>query len=100
MLEALRRHKAEIVALLAAEEDDWTSEQIGAVLVRSHEYGDVWLARNDEVAAERIAHLENTAQLIPVITFDEAVLLRGKSERMLRALLTAMAALPGSRLLQ
>ena len=47
-----------------------------------------------------MAELEATAQATPVLTYAEASLLRDKSPAMLQALLTAKAALPGSRLLQ
>jgi hypothetical protein len=77
-----------------------SAEQIGAVLLRSRRFGDVWLARDDRVADELVAELAATGQATPVLTYAEAPLLRGKSDRMLRALLTAKSALPGSRLLQ
>jgi hypothetical protein len=75
-------------------------EQIAAVRLHSETFGDAWLAKDEKIAAELIAEIEKAGQWIPVFTFEEVPLLRGKSDRMLRALLTAKAGLPGSRLLQ
>jgi hypothetical protein len=76
------------------------SEEIAAVLLRSPEFGDVWLARDDREAQKLVDEVQAVGQWIPVFTFDEAALLHGKSDGMLRALLMAKAGLPGSRLLQ
>jgi hypothetical protein len=111
LLAKLKAHRDEVLDELrrgergsAAQTTDGSfvdaEEQIAAVRLRSATFGDVWLARDDRVAEELVAELEEADQCIPVFTFEEAPLLRGKSERMLRALLTAKAALPGSRLLQ
>ena len=60
----------------------------------------IWLARDEEVAAELEAELAQSGSEIPILTFAEVSLLQGKSDAMKRALLTTMGAMPGSRLVQ
>ena len=100
VLAELRRRQEEVASHGAESSLINAEEQLAAVRLRSATFGDVWLARDEEIAAELITEVEAAGQWIPVFTFEGIPLLRGKSQRMLQVLLTAKAALPGSRLLQ
>ena len=55
---------------------------------------EVWLCRDDQVAAEIAAEFSG----VPVLTFDEVPLLRDKPVELLRAVLDAKAEFVGARL--
>ena len=104
----LRRRKLEILRLLANREepqpvDEFTNgaisetrEQFAAVRIRSRTYGEVWLARDAETAAEIAAEGHG----LPILTFDEITMLRRMSRRRLRTFLTVKSVFSGSRLIQ
>ena len=52
------------------------------------------------MAAELAAEVTEADAYIPILTFAEVPLLAGKSDGMKRALLTTLAAMPGSRVVQ
>ena len=111
MRDSLCAHKAAIlVALRRATDDDFgfstarvsqVRDELAAVCIHSELVGgDIWLARDDTVAAELASEVAQAGSEIPILTFAEVVLLRGKSDAMKRALLTTIGAMPGSRLVQ
>jgi hypothetical protein len=68
---------------------------LAAVRLRSA-FGDVWIVRDEDVAAELAAEEPG----VPILTFAEVPQLRGKSREMLRALLNARAVCSSTRVLQ
>ena len=99
--EAIRRVKAEIVEqvkgsdlaqapLIEARTD------IAAVRIRTRGFGEIWLARNDEVAAELATERDGR----PILLFEEVPFLRDKSPEMIRAVLEVRRSFPGGRILQ
>ena len=78
-----------------------TRERLGAVLLYSRSLDrEVWLACDEQVAAEVGAERRAKENEIPVLLFEEIPLLRGKSPKMLQGLLDFAAAFPGSRVVQ
>ena len=83
--------------MLAEESIEEVREDVAAVRICSELVdGDIWIVRNEEVAAELAVEVAQAGTKIPILTFAEVPLLRGKSTAMKRALLTG--AMPGSRL--
>ncbi len=70
------------------------SEQVAWLLYSKLLERDLWLCCDDQAAAEIAA--EGTG--VPVLTFDEVPLLRGKPVELLRAVLDAKAEFVGARL--
>ncbi len=96
---AIRESKAEILAALEEPVPDVTD--LGAVKLRSNRFGcELWLARNERVAAELAAEMEQSGEKLPVLLFADIETLRGKSTAMIRAILDVLAEFPGSRLRQ
>ena len=96
---ATRESKAEILAAL--EDPLPVATDLGAVKLRSNRFGrELWLARNERVAAELAAEMEQSGERLPVLLFSEVEALCRKSPAMIRATLDAMTELPGSRLLK
>ena len=101
--ETISAHKPELLELLKAAQIAPDEGQIlearsdlAAVRISSPEFGEVWLARDDRVAAE----LNAEGADLPVLTFAEIPKLRGKSPEMLRAVLECRRAFPGGSILQ
>jgi len=69
-------------------------EQIGAVLLRSPKYGAVWVALKGSLLAELRAEEQERPDPRPVLTTDQVLRLRGKSEAAIRAVLNALAVFP------
>ena len=87
--------------MLVEEPIEEVRDELAAVRIRSAlVHGDIWLARDERVAAELAVEVAESGSEIPILTFAEVAHLRGKSDAMKRALLTTMAAMPGSRLVQ
>ena len=106
LLEKIRERKVELLELLQVPEDLTaapileTRVDFEAVRVRSRPLGlELWLARDDKVAAELRAEMSRT-QRLPVILFEEIPLLRGKSLEMCRALLDVRLVFLEGRLVQ
>ena len=96
---AIRASKQAILAAL--KEQAFEPTDIGAVKLWSHLVGrDLWLARDQQVAAELVAEMEQTGERLPVVLLDEVEPLCRKSPAMIRAVLDALAELPRTRLLQ
>jgi hypothetical protein len=102
---AIRSHKE---ALLAELEDlarsdllgapiEGVREQVGAVLVRSPCYGEIWLALDACVVGEIAAEESSQARPRPVLLVGDVARLRGKPEAMIRAALEVARAFPGAR---
>jgi len=107
---ALRECKAEILeqlhetgpadaALLVADTElIETVYAVGAVLVRSPRYGEVWLALGQNAAEELAA--EETARKTrrPVLLAEDVARLAGKSEAVITAALEVARTFPGARI--
>lgn len=72
-------------------------EQVGAVLVRSPRYGELWLALDPCVVDELGAQESGQPEPRPVLLVGDAARLRGKPEAMIRAALEVARAFPGAR---
>ncbi len=96
----LRAQKPALIAELRREDDQFpeSTEESCAVLIRSQRYGHIWLVPDHEAEQQLVTELNGTH--IPILTFEEARLLHGKSPEMLRALLTAKSAMPWAELIQ
>lgn len=70
-------------------------ERLGAVLVRSAHYGEIWLALDPCMVAELVA--EDGASPRPVLLVEDVARLRGKSKAAIRAVLEVARVFPGAR---
>lgn len=77
-----------------------TREQVGAVLIRSPRFGEVWVALEPGMAPELVAEEAARAEPRPVLLAEDVAKLRGKSEEMIRATLAVLGTFPGARLIQ
>ena len=104
VLKKLRAHRTHVLAELRSREDslgleeaevrDTRVELVGCSLYSKKISCEVWLAWNDQVAAEIAAEHPG----VPVLTFAEVPLLTGKPLEVLRAALEAKAQFVGARL--
>ena len=74
--------------------------RVGAVLVDSHRFGQVWIALDPCLVPD--LHAEEQARGVPrpVLLVEDVARLRGKPERAVRAVLQAAAVFPGVRVVQ
>jgi hypothetical protein len=77
-----------------------TREQIGAVLIRSPRFGEVWMVLEPSIAPEIVAEESGRAEPRPVLLAKDVARLRGKSDEMIRATLAVLATFPDARLIQ
>jgi hypothetical protein len=75
-------------------------EQLGAVLIRSPRFGEVWVVLEPSMAPELAAEEAGRAEPRPVLLAEDVARLRLKSAEMIRAALTVLATFPGARLIQ
>jgi hypothetical protein len=75
-------------------------EQLGAVLVRSPRFGEVWVVLEPSMAPELAAEEAGRVEPRPVLLAEDVAHLRGKSDQMVRAALAVLAVFPGARLIQ
>lgn len=75
-------------------------ERLGAVLIRSLRYGEVWIALDPCMATELAAEEAGRENPRPVLVTEDLVRLRGRSEEAVRAALEVARAFPGARVLQ
>jgi hypothetical protein len=110
-LAALREAKAALLQVLAREVPEprlaleespatQTRERLGAALIRSPRFGEVWVVLDPcalpELEAEETARPEPR----PILLAEDVARLRGKSETAIRAALEVARAFPGSRVVQ
>ena len=98
--EQIAREKAALLDALHGGVDPAPADQRVAYLLRTKDIGDLWLVPDEDAASELHRVFEAKGSELPILTFDEVPLLKGKSRRILAAALTAKAALPGARILQ
>lgn len=77
-----------------------TREQLGAVLIRSRRFGEVWLALTEDMAKELDAEESERAGPWPVLLSADIAALRGKPEAAIRGALEVARIFPGARVLQ
>jgi hypothetical protein len=75
-------------------------EQLGAALVRSPRFGEVWMVLEPSMATELTADEAGCVEPRPVLLAEDVAHLRGKSEEMVRAALAVLAVFPSARLIQ
>ncbi len=76
-------------------------QQIGAVLIRSPRFGEVWVALEPSMLAELVAVEEaGRADPRPVLLAEDVARLRDKSDEAIRSTLAVLATFPGARLVQ
>jgi hypothetical protein len=103
--EALQQHKSELLDALRhpdPTEDPIAEirEQVGAVLIRSPKFGEVWLALDSGMAAELRAQEGCRSAPRPVLLAEDIAGPAGKPEGAVRAALDVTAVFPGARVLQ
>ena len=105
-LAQLRERKLEILELLRTADElesasiVETRESLVAVRIRSRSLGrDLWLARDARTARE-LCQDETASERLPILLYDEIPKLRGKSSRMLNALLDTKQVFPGAQVVQ
>ncbi len=75
-------------------------EEVGAGLIASPRYGEVWIALTPGMAAELRAEEAQRSEPRPVLLPDDIAALRGKSEAAICAALEVARAFPGARVIQ
>ncbi len=75
-------------------------EQIGAALIRSDRFGEVWVALTEAMAVEIRTDQQTSETPRPVLLAEDVARLRGKPETAVRAVLLAAAVFPGARVVQ
>ena len=76
------------------------AEEIGAVLIRSPRFGEVWVALDPSLIDELASEERARPRPRPVLSAADLALLAGKPEAMLRAVLKVAATFPGTWVLQ
>jgi hypothetical protein len=76
-----------------------TRERLGAALIRSPRYGELWLVLDPCALPDLEAEEAARAEPRPVLLAEDVVRLRGKSEAAIRAALDVARVFPGSRVL-
>jgi hypothetical protein len=110
LVEHLRAHKDEVIALLEHDRDHQTVtdkasatlealSQIGAVLIHTTKFGPIWLAIDQASADEIRAEEQRREKPCPVLTADDVAHLENKSEEAIRGALEVIRAFPGSRII-
>jgi len=84
---------------LAEEQIPQFRDRLGAVLVRSVLYGDVWITLDLDSASELQCEEQTRADPRPVIHVEDVARLHGKSESMIRAVLEVFRTFPCSRVM-
>jgi hypothetical protein len=72
-------------------------EQVGAVLIRSARFGEVWLALVPSMRRDLVAEETRRTEPRPVLSVRDLVRLRGRSDETIRAVLAAIAVTPQVR---
>ncbi len=75
-------------------------EQLGAVLLRSPRYGEVWVALDPCIASELQAEEQARETPRPVLLVEDVARLRGQSPEAVQAVLRVAAAFPEARVIQ
>jgi hypothetical protein len=105
----LHRERAALRETLASENPgDWaetgsvveTRERLGAVLISSPRFGEVWVVLDPCAVAELGAEEARREVPRPVLLAAELARIRGKSEGTVRGVLETARAFPGARVLQ
>ena len=103
----LREHKGEVLAVLQGQAGlfDLGSaleirQEIGAVLVASPRFGQVWLALDPCMEGQLRAEESQRTDPRPVLTTADLAQLEGRPAVMISAMLATIAAFPGSRVVQ
>jgi len=104
----IRAHKTELVQVLREEDGHLESapalevrrQQIGAVLIASPRFGEVWLCLDPCLAGQLRAEESQQPSPRPVLTVEELTHLRGKPPALVEAMLNTFAAFPGAAVLQ
>lgn|GEM_PF-3456641 len=107
-LAALKQAKAELLDALADEAPGdldagpvvEARSRIGAVLLRSRRFGELWLVLADRQLDELAAEEARRADPRPILVAGDVARLRGKPEGAIRAALEVARAFPGARVLQ
>ena len=93
VLAQLREHKSDLVNLLADYEP-------GAVLVRTAQYGEIWLLTNSRNLAQLIQEESRRSSPRPIMFIEDVEKLAHKTPEMIAAALRVAAVFPGSRVIQ
>jgi hypothetical protein len=75
-------------------------EQLGAVLIRSPRFGEVWVVLEPSMATELIAEEAGRGEPRPVLLAEDLARLVGRPDEMIRAALAVLATFPGARVTQ
>ena len=106
LLEAARQQRAALVELVRQEGDApqisdgdlvVTRERLGAVLILSPRFGEVWIALDPCVAPELVAEEAASADPRPVLLASDLPRLRGLPDDVIRASLEALRAFPAAQ---
>ena len=105
--ETLRARKSELLAALkepAQRVEDGTlleaRHDLAAVRIRSDCGVDVWVARDQEIAAELRTEGSTRGERLPVLTFADVARLRNKHPEVIQAVLDVSRVFPGTRVIQ
>lgn len=96
----LRRMRAREVTVEHYLDPVETRERLGAVLMRSRLFGELWLALDPCALPELEAEESERPDPRPVLTADDVLRLRGKSDEAIQFTLEVCRAIPGARVLQ
>lgn len=109
-LDALRAAKAELLDALADEAPPPDAvdagpvvearSRVGAVLIRSRRFGELWLLLADRQLDELAAEEARRPEPRPILDASDVARLRGKPDGAIRATLDVGRAFPGARVLQ
>ena len=101
--QAIRTHRDEVLAELRRSEADLSTEthqELGAVLIRSRRFGELWIALTDGIAAELRSEESERPAPRPVLLPADVTRLMNKPTATIEAVLNTMAVFPGSGLIQ
>lgn len=111
LVECARQHRDELLGLLRRERnpdppvpaiaDDEVSEarqRLGAVLIRSNRFGEVWLALDPCMAPDLEAEESGRSEPRPVLLAEDLTRLHGRSDEAIAASLEVLRAFPGARI--
>ena len=104
LLEAARQRRLELVELLRRHQASIsdgdpvaTRERLGAVLIDSPRFGEVWIALDPCMAAELVAEEDASEEPRPVLLAEDVARLRGKSQAEIASSLEVLRRFPGAR---
>ena len=104
LLEAARQRRQELVELLRRHQasiDDSdplaTRERLGAVLIDSPRFGEVWVALDPCMLADLVAEEDANEEPRPVLLAEDLTQLRGKSQAEIASSLEVLRRFPGAR---